>query len=298
MGFLDKVKNLFTEEEEVFEEPIKKEVIKVEIPAPEVAKPQETPVVVAPAPREEPKREEVQEKKKPAPVFFDDKDFENIERRVAKPVPKKEEKKEEPKKAVSAYQMSKQRTHEERKSFKPSPIISPVYGVLDKNYHKNDIVPKRETRMDKLGGELTIDEVRNRAFGTLEDEIDATLFEDTKIEVEDTKTKAINGLEEDIFKDLEIDMEKEPAVEEETIDTHDVIEDDAEFQLDEPVDTEEPTDNLVGEAMNMDLTEEEEKPVKKKRQNREVKEEMDDLEDSDLFNLIDSMYEKRDEDDE
>ena len=34
MGFLDKVKNLFTEEIEVEEVPIKKEVMKVEIPAP------------------------------------------------------------------------------------------------------------------------------------------------------------------------------------------------------------------------------------------------------------------------
>lgn len=32
---------------------------------------------------------------------------------------------------------------EPKKVFKPSPIISPVYGVLDKNYHKEDIVTKK-----------------------------------------------------------------------------------------------------------------------------------------------------------
>lgn len=285
MGFLDKVKNLFTEEEEVYEEPIKKEVIKVEIPAPEVAKeePKEKEAVkpeVKPEPvLVEPKKEEP---KKPAPVFFDDKDFENIERRVSKPKPEPKKKKEEGPKRV-AYQMSKQRLHEERKSFKPSPIISPVYGVLDKNYHKDDIVPKREFRTDRVGGELTIDDVRNKAYGTLEDDIDATLFGAPK---EEEKKAPMNGLEDDIFKDLELDMGKEDV----TMDTHMEVEDDAEFQLDEPKNEDE---NLVEEAMNMD--EETPKKSRKKRAKEEEKKEDDNLDDSDLFNLIDSFYEKRDE---
>ena len=284
MGFLDKVKNLFTEEEEVYEEPIKKEVIKVEIPAPEVAKeePKEKEVVKPEVKKEpvivEPKKEEP---KKPAPVFFDDKDFENIERRVAKPKSEPKKKKEEEPKRV-AYQMSKQRLHEEKKSFKPSPIISPVYGVLDKNYHKDDIVPKREFRTDRVGGELTIDDVRNKAYGTLEDDIDATLFETKK---EEEKKAPMNGLEDDIFKDLELDMEKDEM----TMDSHVEVEDDAEFQLDEPKKEDE---NLVEEAMNM-----EEETPKKERKRRATPEEdtEDDLDDSDLFHLIDSFYEKRDE---
>ena len=285
MGFLDKVKNLFTEEEEVYEEPIKKEVIKVEIPAPEVAKeePKEKEVV-KPEVKPEPVlvEQKKEEPKKPAPVFFDDKDFENIERRVSKPKPEPKKKKEEEPKRV-AYQMSKQRLHEERKSFKPSPIISPVYGVLDKNYHKDDIVPKREFRTDRVGGELTIDDVRNKAYGTLEDDIDATLFGAPK---EEEKKAPMNGLEDDIFKDLELDMGKEDV----TMDTHIEVEDDAEFQLDEPKNEDE---NLVEEAMNMD--EETPKKSRKKRAKEEEKKEEDNLDDSDLFNLIDSFYEKRDE---
>ena len=286
MGFLDKVKNLFTEEEEVYEEPIKKDVIKLEIPAPEVAKeePKEKEIVKPKVKPEtvpvEPKKEEP---KKPAPVFFDDKDFENIERRVSKPKTEPKKKKEEEPKRV-AYQMSKQRLHEERKSFKPSPIISPVYGVLDKNYHKDDIVPKREFRTDHVGGELTIDDVRNKAYGTLEDDIDATLFGAPK---EEEKKAPMNGLEDDIFKDLELDMGKEDV----TMDTHMEVEDDAEFQLDEPKKEE----NLVEEAMNME--EETSKKTRKKRAKEELEEDKkeDNLDDSDLFNLIDSFYEKRDE---
>lgn len=281
MGFLDKVKNLFTEEEEVYEEPIKKEVIKVEIPAPEVTKEEvKEKEVVKPEPvMVEPKPEEP---KKPAPVFFDDKDFENIERRVSKPKPEPKKKKEEEPKRV-AYQMSKQRLHEEKKNFKPSPIISPVYGVLDKNYRKDDIVPKREFRTDHVGGELTIDDVRNKAYGTLEDDIDATLFGAPKEE----KKAPVNGLEDDIFKDLELDMGKEDV----TMDTHMEVEDDAEFQLDEPKKEE----NIVEEAMTIE--EEPEKKTRKKRAKEEVEEDKkeDNLDDSDLFNLIDSFYEKRDE---
>ena len=281
MGFLDKVKNLFTEEEEVYEEPIKKEVIKVEIPAPEVTKEEvKEKEVVKPEPvMVEPKPEEP---KKPAPVFFDDKDFENIERRVSKPKPEPKKKKEEEPKRV-AYQMSKQRLHEEKKNFKPSPIISPVYGVLDKNYHKDDIVPKREFRTDHVGGELTIDDVRNKAYGTLEDDIDATLFGAPKEE----KKAPVNGLEDDIFKDLELDMGKEDV----TMDTHMEVEDDAEFQLDEPKKEE----NIVEEAMTIE--EGPEKKTRKKRAKEEVEEDKkeDNLDDSDLFNLIDSFYEKRDE---
>lgn len=298
MGFLDKVKNLFTEEEEVYEEPIKKEVIKVEIPAPEVAKQvQESPVVVGNSePKVEPRREEAVAPKKAAPVFFDDKDFESLERKLPKKEvkPKREEAKVEPKK--SAYQMNKQKLHDERKLFKPSPIISPVYGVLDKNYHKDDIVPRRENRMDMISGELTIDDVRKKAYGTLEDDIDATLFEEpVKPVEEEVRTTSVNGLEDDIFKDLEIDMGKDDLeMEETTIDTHDVIEDDKEFQLEDNASEEvDKTDNLVEEAMNMGVHEEESEENQEEEETRE-----DDLEDSDLFNLIDSMYEKRDEADE
>ena len=85
MGFLDKVKNLFTEEIE--EVPIKKEVIQVEIPAPVVSTTQET--------KQEHVTESeilVKEEKPQAPVFFDDKDFVNLERKEEKKVQKLEEK--------------------------------------------------------------------------------------------------------------------------------------------------------------------------------------------------------------
>ena len=149
--------------------------------------------------------------------------------------------------------MSKQRLHEEKKNFKPSPIISPVYGVLDKNYHKDDIIPKREIRTDRVGGELTIDDVRNKAYGALEEDMNSNLFETPAISEEKT---VVNGLEDDIFKDLELDMGKEEV----TMDSHMEVEDDASFQLDETKE-----ENLVEEAMNVE--EDTSKQTKKRRTN-------------------------------
>ena len=75
--------------------------------------------------------------------------------------------------------------------------------------------------------------------------------------------------------------------EEVTMDSHMEVEDDASFQLDETKE-----ENLVEEAMNVE--EDTSKQTKKRRTKKDTIEE-NDLEDSDLFNLIDSMYEKRDD---
>lgn len=64
---------------------------------------------------------------------------------------------------------------EDHRSFTPSPIISPVYGVLNENYKKEDIVSKKETRAKKSDEPLDLDSVRRKAYGTLEDEIEVSL---------------------------------------------------------------------------------------------------------------------------
>ena len=145
MGLLDKMMNFFTDESE---EPIKSEVIKVEIPAP-------TKVEEVPNQEEKPKEE------KNTPIFFDDEYFKELEK------PKKEVK--------SSYLKEQTKVKEEKKQFKPTPIISPVYGVLDKKYNKEDITPKKEERITFTSTSISIDEVRKKAYGTLEDELERTL---------------------------------------------------------------------------------------------------------------------------
>ena len=53
---------------------------------------------------------------------------------------------------------------EEPKKFRPSPVISPVYGVLGENYKKEDILPRAssEGTLPKI---MDVDNVRKKAFG-------------------------------------------------------------------------------------------------------------------------------------
>ena len=215
MGLMDKLRDMFTEEveepfEEDEEEQKKKEVIQVEIPAP---KKKEEPEEV-----EEIKEKPVKKMDKPAPIFFDDTDFVGLDAPKPKPKPQK----------TSFYEKTKKEEKVESKKFKPTPIISPVYGVLDKNYHKEDIRTKNNAGNSTYHNdkEVSIDNIRKKAYGTLEDELEVTLFGEPE------------NVEEKIEKD-DIDMFDE--------------------LLEEP------------------------------------KEEIKNIDDSDLFNLIDSMYEKEDD---
>ena len=211
MGLLDKMKSLFTDE---VEEPIKSEVIQVEIPAPtkEEVKPEEPPKI-------EPK--EVKQEKNTQPIFFDDDYFKELEQ------PKKEVK--------SSYLKEQTKVKEEKRHFKPTPIISPVYGVLDKNYNKEDIAQKKETPITYTSTRISIDEVRKKAYGTLEDELENTI----------NNLVVPNDDNDDLFDEL---IDKEEPI--------NIIE-------------EEEHSNMVAESMDK-------KPITE----------------SELFDLIDSMYEK------
>ena len=260
MGFVDKLKNLFTEEEEEIEEvPVKKEVIHVDIPAP--VKPKEEPVEV--------KKEEEEDKFK-FPVYFDDKDLEEL-----KPEPKKvvEPKREirnttreeayggrKPYQGTVGKKPKVETTIKRKKNFSPSPIISPVYGVLDKNYHKEDITSKQDEPTPIIShtrSKVTIDDVRNKAYGSLEDDLETTLFGKNSIlfnEKEEKKEK------DDLFEDLGFGLDGEEKKSEK-------------------------------DKLNMTLAE-----LDELREEEEKKEaEHEELKEDDLFDLIDSMYEKRDD---
>ena len=253
MGLFEKFKNIFTEEV-VEDVPIKKEVMQVEIPAPKI---------------EEEKIEIKKEEKFVFPVYFDDKDFDTI-------TPKKEEiKKEEPKKEIYKGNTPSQTTKNVKKDkkFVPSPVISPVYGVLNKNYTKEEVVTKpliSRTDYYKPRKELSLDDVRKKAFGTLEDELENSLFHDDPIYTEQ---------EVDYFEEMEQENKTEPKEEvphEEVITTMEnkIIDD---FMNEKPDTSLE--DNMTLEALNRITDEEEELKITE----------------SDLFNLIDSMYDKGDE---
>ena len=252
MGLLDKMKNLFTEEVEVeVEEPkkerkkeikkefkkeikqpeeIQKEVIQVEIPSPAIVK-------------EEPKIEEKKEEYKFP--FFDDNDFDTIDVRK-----RREEKKE----IKEVYNPPK----EEKKMFKPSPIISPVYGFLDKNYQKDEIIQKKN---DYNPRKATVDEIRDRAFGSLESDIETTLFGENRVLFDEENKNDV--LEEDIKIDTKDDYEENITEEKPR---HEKVKQD---------------DDLT-DLLEAEMAKTEKKEKKKPRK----------ISDKELFNLIDSMYEK------
>lgn len=203
MGFFEKVKNMFTEEyeeDDVKVEQIKKEVTKVAIESPNVKKEDDNII------------EEFSfktETKINQPVFFDDNDFKDLN------LDEKPKKEKEIIKEKEIYGSKIQEpVVEEKKNFKPTPIISPVYGILDKNYHKEDIVSRNEVRLEKEPVESSIDAIRNKAYGTLEDELENTLFGSNSIlfkkdEEELNEKLEITQVDDDILTDLTDDIGKE-----------------------------------------------------------------------------------------
>lgn len=293
MKVFDKIRDLFTEEVEVegVEEPVKKEVIQVEIPAPE-------------APKEEVEEvESVEEVNQPAvkpqeekysyPVFFDEKDFDDIEKheKVEVEEPKKEVYKDNYKELYTY----KKEVKEDKKKFAPSPVISPVYGVLDKNYKKDDIVDKARKAPHK-DNSITIDDVRNKAYGTLEDELESTLFGKTSILFANKDEKNNYSDIEEELKDtaasLDLLMEDPNPVIGKRV-TKEVTEEylykDEKNEDNTNVDDDKAMEDLLDTQLEEDLLDNmaEDKIEKDFESN-------DKLSESDLFNLIDDMYEKGD----
>ncbi|MDD4624422.1 MAG: hypothetical protein PHX40_03525, partial [Bacilli bacterium] len=50
----------------------------------------------------------------------------------------------------------------------PSPVISPIYGILDKNYKKGDIVEKNSASGFDIDGKIDVDSVMRKAYGQVE----------------------------------------------------------------------------------------------------------------------------------
>lgn len=152
---------------------------------------------------------------------------------------------------------------EEPKNFKPSPVISPVYGILDQNYTKDDVI----VRNDGSKRKPNLDDVRKKAYSKKKTGEEKDEFEEP-----------LKTLDEILIdKDEEIPKTKKKVEKKEE-----------EVILDETLpigvyDDELPDEPYADEVGEEELLEEEPKVSKE-----------DELE-SDLFNLIDSMYEDKNE---
>lgn len=136
--------------------------------------------------------------------------------------------------------------------FQPSPVISPVYGVLDKNYKKEDIILVKDEKKT-----VDVDDVRKKAFGTLEEDIEKKMNPPKRSTV--PKEKTIDEL-------LEASSYEE-----------------INLQDDEKLDV----------PMNLEQLDQREKKQPKPVEDKKDTE--NDTFENDLFDLIDSMYENKED---
>ncbi len=219
---------------------------------------------------------------------FDEKEFESV---VPKQKPRptnimEHERKVEAKKqeSIREYKRVAETENKDKTKFRPSPIISPVYGILDKNYTPDEITSRNTNEMVR---KLDVDSVRKKAFG-----------------IEETKKQEViinEKTEED--KILEEKLEKARTIDELLKDSSDeviTIREDKGKEKIEPI-LEEEEKREVPEEIETILDEDEYTNNSKddKEEKVELKENKTDDEDdtleSDLFDLIDSMYENRED---
>ena len=296
MGLLNKIKGILfeeVEEDEVVSTPKseeKKPIAEKIEPQRKVEEPVEKSVPKVTAPVKEAKTENLNERDlfksdNISPFFdFDEEEFSNMSR-VQKPKTTNVMEYERKKRVEKRYDMGNfskiERTDVvEKKKFKPSPIISPVYGILNEDYKPEDIKSKTD---NVVNTGLDFNSVRKKAFGeeTL-GEPEATYYEESvtvKVkeneEEKQQKVKTIDELLEDTS-DVTIDVDEKNSVE----DKNDIK------ATDEVADYERIDKDLEEVTAKCDVNKTEMKKV-----------EDDDTLENDLFDLIDSMYDNREEGD-
>lgn len=313
MKLLEKLKNAIFEDDE-FEELEKSDEElreqKKEVKVEEVVKKIDIEKTI-PKKIELPKDEEKvqkplrREQHRKTPVIFNEEDFVMEEKKLS---PKKEMiKKEEPKKPLyGGYKDEKP-----REKFKPSPVISPVYGfvgvspVLEKP--RNDEVSSfNEIFAKEKKPEVTLDTVRQKAFGieSVQEDDDLGLLYDMKNDDTPAISKITLGDAEEYFDDLGLEYnvdykdsakEKEMAVNKSTRSTKNK-------ELSKQVEEEIKTQKELESTKELEITKEQLKPktakeIKKVKKIADsdlgMKNDGEEPEEKNLYDLIDMMYETK-----
>ena len=299
MGLFGKIKNIFYDEEivDVPEEPKSVEKPKIEeVKVEKKVEPikRETPVInTTPtySEREIFTRETTNTFKFP---MLDEEEVKPARTRVnALESARMEKKKEETEKArTDKYKdLFKENTTTSSKPdrvFKPSPVISPVYGVLDKNYTREEIIERQEniTRTTNPK-DMNYDAVRRKAYGTLEDELENTLSKLSEPEIHEKVEKPVTKEEEKSIEDLlnEIEGNRNMSIGDIEEKIKDKMEEEEEKSISD--------DEFLKEFMARTSKKEEETIKEEKATTKEEDVDTDKTLEHDLFNLIDSMYEDK-----
>ena len=163
--------------------------------------------------------------------------------------------------------------------FKPTPVISPIWGVLDKDYKKEEIIEKPLSNEAFASSITDYDNVRRKAYGSLEDQLEDTFNTSNKVTTDEVTAE----LEKELV---------EPKEEKEVMDTRtakieDLIGkiDEATDELDKTMSIEEAENNVKLKGFDDEDEEDQEQAISDKTLTDSTLE-------HDLFNLIDSMYDK------
>lgn len=266
------------------------------------------------------------------PLDIDDSDYEVVDNKLAvssnlveeistkdfdsdkvRNVKRREEKK------VSDLYKDKIEKVEERK-FRVSPIISPVYGVLDKNYSKDEVREidgsSYEIKRSSVSKGIDFDTVRKKAYGNLVDDIkDNLMCENCEYNKDKKKINKDDKSEDNLVYDI---LKEDEEVD--NITFGDATENYYDYGVEydatsiknvtnEDLDKNEKVKIVNSEKKDSKKTNKSVPPVKsninllstlKKSMGEEEKSDntkKDDLElTDDLFNMIDSMYDERNDD--
>lgn len=96
----------------------------------------------------------------------------------------------------------------QKPKFKATPVISPVYGILDKNYKKEEVKekPEENAMMKRPSKKVDFETVRKKAFGNLVDDLkDNLMCENCELYKEVKKISALK--EDDLLYDMTVDDE-------------------------------------------------------------------------------------------
>lgn len=313
MKLFDKIKDLFSDYEEVEEEVFLEEEKKEEYKLPKVMRDVIEKEEVTLPKKKEVEEVKVEEKKFSIPIDFE-KEFEMTPSRrnntnnqnVIKEIKSVQNtySRQEPVKNVYMEPKPIKIEKEQKPKFKASPVISPVYGILDKNYTKEEVKEKKEDKRDikRSSKKVDFETVRKKAFGNLVDDIkDNLMCENCELYKEVKKISSLN--EDDLLYDLTLDT---PSKEELTIekcydnyedfgvsyekdDVKDIIESEEKEEVNIINNNE--IDSVPEKISTKELYEEEEEkidePVAIEKQEAKIED--------DFFDLVDSMYKERDD---
>lgn len=299
MKLLDKIKNALFDEGEV-EEEIAKKV--------DVVKTTETKRATRNY-EEEIKPEVVIKPEVKAPIMFEDDDFvieppkvEEVKKVVEPPKPKLYGMKPDAKKQTKTISLYGGYEEKVKEKFKPSPIISPVYGVLEKNYQIEELPKQKKgevkstpiiTHQEEKKPTVDFDSIREKAFGytteiNLEEE--KPLMYDLEEEEKPSIEKVTIGDAEEYFNDLGLEYNVDYKDSEKEKKTRISKNKELTDIIDEEIKEEEKISAEIKKKSSR-KTKIVEAPVE---EDDDIKPEVDEeIEEKNLYDLIDMMYDSK-----